>query len=83
MTVLYGGPVIDPHHHLWDLSLGRHPWLRPPEREEREMVFGSLAPIRRDLLTNWGNLSPIFLDPPFDPGNAHSVPYLWGMTGVA
>lgn len=48
MTALYGGPVIDPHHHLWDLSLGRHPWLRPPEGEEREMVFGSLAPIRRD-----------------------------------
>jgi spermidine/putrescine-binding protein len=42
-----------------------------------------LAPIRRDLLTNWGNLSPIFLDPPFDPGNAHSVPYLWGLTGIA
>jgi predicted TIM-barrel fold metal-dependent hydrolase len=27
MTVRYGGPVIDPHHHLWDLSLTRHPWL--------------------------------------------------------
>ena len=23
----YGGPIIDAHHHLWDLSLGRHPWL--------------------------------------------------------
>ena len=44
---------------------------------------GLLAPIRRELLTNWGNLSPIFLDPPFDPGNAHSVPYLWGVTGIA
>jgi spermidine/putrescine transport system substrate-binding protein len=42
-----------------------------------------LAPIHRDLLTNWGNLSPIFLDPPFDRGNVHSVPYLWGLTGVA
>jgi spermidine/putrescine transport system substrate-binding protein len=42
-----------------------------------------LAPIRRDLLTNWGNLSPIFLDAPFDPGNAHTVPYLWGITGIA
>lgn len=42
-----------------------------------------LAPIRRDLLANWGNLSPIFLDPPFDPGNAHTVPYLWGLTGIA
>lgn len=44
---------------------------------------GLLAPIRRELLTNWDNLSPIFLDPPFDPGNAHSVPYLWGVTGIA
>ena len=42
-----------------------------------------LAPIQRDLLANWENLSPIFLDPPFDPGNAHSVPYLWGTTGIA
>jgi spermidine/putrescine-binding protein len=42
-----------------------------------------LAPVRRDLLTNLGNLAPIFLDPPFDPGNAHSVPYLWGTTGIA
>ena len=22
-------PIIDAHHHFWDLSLGRHPWLRP------------------------------------------------------
>jgi predicted TIM-barrel fold metal-dependent hydrolase len=24
---LYSGPIIDAHHHLWDLSLGYHPWL--------------------------------------------------------
>ena len=24
---LYDGPIIDAHHHLWDLSLARHPWL--------------------------------------------------------
>jgi predicted TIM-barrel fold metal-dependent hydrolase len=23
------GAVIDAHHHLWDLSMGRHPWLAP------------------------------------------------------
>ncbi len=23
----YAGPIIDAHHHLWDLGLGRHPWL--------------------------------------------------------
>ncbi|CAN5878988.1 spermidine/putrescine ABC transporter substrate-binding protein [soil metagenome] len=50
---------------------------------EAMVASNLLAPIRRDLLTNWGNLSPIFLDPPFDPGNAHSVPYLWGLTGIA
>jgi predicted TIM-barrel fold metal-dependent hydrolase len=22
-------PIIDSHHHFWDLSLGRHPWLAP------------------------------------------------------
>ncbi len=24
---LYAGPIIDPHHHLWDRGLGRHAWL--------------------------------------------------------
>ncbi|MFT3974055.1 MAG: amidohydrolase family protein [Amaricoccus sp.] len=41
----YSGPVIDPHHHLWDLSLKRHPWLEQARDEGEEMVFGSLAPI--------------------------------------
>ena len=50
---------------------------------EAMVATAMLAPIRRELLSNWSNLSPIFLDPPFDPGNTHSVPYLWGMTGVA
>jgi predicted TIM-barrel fold metal-dependent hydrolase len=27
MAELYAGPVIDAHHHLWDLSMGRHPWI--------------------------------------------------------
>ncbi|KTQ97146.1 hydrolase [Aureimonas ureilytica] len=45
----YAGPLIDPHHHLWDLSLKRHPWLEArPEAEE--MVFGSIDSIRRDYL---------------------------------
>ncbi|TGT71879.1 MULTISPECIES: amidohydrolase family protein [unclassified Mesorhizobium] len=26
----YTGPIIDPHHHLWDLELGKHPWLASP-----------------------------------------------------
>ena len=41
MTVHYGGPVIDPHHHLWDLSLKRHPWLEKARN-------GGPAPLLRD-----------------------------------
>ncbi len=40
-------------------------------------------PIHRRHLSNWGNLSPIFLDRSFDPKNAHTVPWLWGITGYA
>ena len=48
MTGRYDGPVIDPHHHLWDLSLGRHPWLMKQSAAGQEPVFGSIAPIQRD-----------------------------------
>ncbi|RWX81625.1 hydrolase [Neorhizobium lilium] len=44
----YQGPVIDPHHHLWDLTMDRHPWLRRKPDVDGEMVFGSIAAIQRD-----------------------------------
>ena len=43
----YHGPVIDVHHHLWDLSMGRHPWLTP---EGGPTSLGDLAYLRRDYL---------------------------------
>ncbi|MCO6052260.1 amidohydrolase family protein [Mesorhizobium sp. RP14(2022)] len=46
----YAGPVIDPHHHLWDLSLGRHPWLAA-KVDGGEMVYGSIQAIQRDYLS--------------------------------
>jgi spermidine/putrescine transport system substrate-binding protein len=42
-----------------------------------------LSAIDRSLLPNWGNLLPDFLAQPFDPGNQWSVPWQWGMTGLA
>lgn len=48
MRVRYDGPVIDPHHHLWDLSLKRHPWLEKARATGGEMAFGNLAPLLRD-----------------------------------
>lgn len=42
-----------------------------------------VQPIDRSKLKNFGNLDPRWLDQPYDPGNKHSVPYLWGLTGLA
>jgi spermidine/putrescine-binding protein len=41
-----------------------------------------LQPLNHDALTNIGNLDEQFVDPPFDPGNAYSVGYQWGTTGI-
>ncbi len=40
---MYSGPVIDPHHHLWDLSLGKHPWLSPPDSNGADPSVQALA----------------------------------------
>lgn len=41
-------PVVDAHHHFWDLSLGKHPWLlREPWIHMR---YGDYASIRRDYM---------------------------------
>ncbi len=47
MTVIYDGPAIDGHHHLWDLAMGRHPWLTP---QGAVTALGDLAYLRRDYL---------------------------------
>jgi spermidine/putrescine transport system substrate-binding protein len=47
------------------------------------VAVGLAAPLRRELLTNWGNLAPLFLDRSFDPGNRYSVPWQWGVSGYA
>jgi predicted TIM-barrel fold metal-dependent hydrolase len=36
--------IIDPHCHLWDLSLGYHAWLN----SQKESFLGDLSPIRHD-----------------------------------
>jgi predicted TIM-barrel fold metal-dependent hydrolase len=48
MTHPYAGPIIDCHHHLWDLSMDRHPWLAPASGGRDSL--GNLAAIRRNYL---------------------------------
>lgn len=43
---------------------------------------GLLAEIDPADVPNIANMDPQFLDPPFDPGNQHCVPYQWGTTGI-
>jgi spermidine/putrescine-binding protein len=40
-----------------------------------------LRPLEKARLKHLGNLDPRFLDQEFDPGNAYSLPYVWGTTG--
>ncbi len=40
--------LIDAHHHLWDLRMGRHPWLCGGE--EKEFFMGDYAPLKRNYL---------------------------------
>ena len=44
----YAGPIIDAHHHLWDLGLGRHPWLAATAGERGGL--GELGPLRQNYL---------------------------------
>ncbi|WP_158745790.1 amidohydrolase [Acidisphaera sp. L21] len=48
MTQRYDGPIIDAHHHLWDLSLGRHDWLTGGDSPAK--ALGDLAFLRHDYL---------------------------------
>lgn len=42
-----------------------------------------LEPINKDNIPNLKNIDEQFLDQAFDPGNKHSVPYMWGNVVIA
>jgi spermidine/putrescine transport system substrate-binding protein len=42
-----------------------------------------IQPLDLSLIPNLVNLAAEWKDPGYDPGNAHSIPYMWWTTGVA
>ncbi len=46
MSKLCSDPIIDTHHHLWDLGLDKHPWLS--ETADERGGLGDLGPLRSD-----------------------------------
>lgn len=50
----------------------------------REVKAGVLAPLDKAKLPNWKHLDEGILDRvgSYDPGNAYSVPYMWGTSGI-
>lgn len=44
---------------------------------------GVLAELDRDRLTRFENTAPEFRGQAWDPENRYSIPYLWGVTGIA
>jgi putrescine transport system substrate-binding protein len=51
---------------------------------ERQIIAGVFRPLDKSLLPNYKNLDPeiLALAARHDPGNAHSIPYVWGTVGV-
>ncbi len=55
----------------------------PPDHLVPAMIkLKLLAPLIHERLTNFKNLDPAFLSPPYDPGNTYTVPYQWGTVGI-
>ena len=42
-------PIIDPHHHLWDLSAGRYPWLQQ-DYDAQAFFLGDYHALRHNFL---------------------------------
>lgn len=57
-------PIIDAHHHLWDLEAGHHHWLLNPAPKPEDIFLGNIEPLRHsylldDLKADFGALNVV------------------------
>lgn len=60
----------------WDIVIPSNSFV-PPMRDQ-----GLLAPLDHSLLPNLAHLDERFRNPSWDPGLTHSIPYMYGATGI-
>lgn len=48
MSAAYSGPIVDAHHHYWDLGDGRYPWLQ--DDYDEDFFLGDYRTLRSDFL---------------------------------
>ncbi len=49
---------------------------------ERMVKANMVTPLDHSKIPNMANIDPDFLNPKFDPGRKHSIPYQWGTIGI-
>lgn len=90
--VRYAGPVVDAHHHVWDLERNRYPWLLPevlvPHRYgDYSAIKQSYLPAdyRRDTV-GLGVVASVYMEAEWDPtdplGETEYIEGLAASTGV-
>ena len=67
-----------------EASPGRFDVVIADDYSIQKLIAGHLLlPLEKDRISNWKNLSEEFLGEYFDPDNAYSAPYSWGVVGIA
>ena len=85
-------PIIDPHHHFWDLGANYHPWLS--DEEPIAFRYGDYSAIKRDYLpadyrkdaAEFDIVGTVYVEAEWDPtdpvGEARWVSELASATGL-
>lgn len=49
----------------------------------RLIETGLIQPLNKDIVSNYKNVAPKFVNPSYDPKSRYTAPYQWGDTGIA
>ena len=64
---LYAGPIVDAHHHFWDLSLDMHPWLRGAT--DRQLARNCLPADYLRETEGYDIVASVHVEANWDPGD--------------